>query len=458
MATIQLPNSWRPRPYQRKLWRYLERGGTRALEIAHRRWGKDEVCLHWAAVAAHLKPATYWHMLPLATQARKAIWEAINPHTGRRRIDEAFPVELRETTLNNEMMIRFKCGSTWQVVGSDNFNALVGAPPAGVVFSEFALNNPAAWAYIQPILEENGGWALFITTPRGRNHAHRMLGAAQKDPDWFTDVQSAHDTGIFDAQRLAKIRGELIAIYGEDAGDAMFRQEYLCDFDAAVLGAYYGREVEQAKREGRVTRVQHDPAFQVFTAWDLGYSDDTSIWFWQVIAGEIRVLECYSDRGKTLSEYAAVIKSRPYDYGGHWLPHDARAKTLASGGRSIMEMLGDMLGGPGKIAIVPSLALQDGIQAVRAMFPRCWFDADGCALGLDALPQYRREYDTEKRMFRDAPMHDWTSHLADAFRMMAIAWREARPAQTPEKPRFLHEMSLDELWSTGTATRGSGRI
>jgi phage terminase large subunit len=162
------------------LWCYLERGGRRAIEIAHRRWGKDEICLHWAAVSAMQRPATYWHMLPEAAQARKAIWEAVNPHTGKRRIDEAFPHEIRESTREHEMMIRFINGATWQVVGSDNFNALVGSPPFGVVFSEFALANPAAWAYLRPILLENGGWAAFITTPRGKNHAHKLLQTALK--------------------------------------------------------------------------------------------------------------------------------------------------------------------------------------------------------------------------------------------------------------------------------------
>ena len=162
MPTIQLPaDGWRPRPYQRDVWNYLERGGKRAVAVWHRRAGKDEFCLRWASVAAFQKVGNYWHMLPMANQARRAIWEAVNPHTGKRRIDEAFPVALRETTREQEMMIRFKNGSTWQVVGSDNYDSLVGAPPVGVTFSEWALADPRAWAFIRPILLENDGWALF---------------------------------------------------------------------------------------------------------------------------------------------------------------------------------------------------------------------------------------------------------------------------------------------------------
>src|SRR5215475_7704425 len=175
---------WQPRAYQRKLWDYLERGGKRAVAIWHRRAGKDEICLHWAAVAAHQRVGVYWHMLPEQAQARKAIWDAVNPWTGQRRINEAFPRELRESTRETDMAIRFRSGSLWELVGSDNYNSLVGSPPIGVVFSEYALADPSAWGYLRPILAENGGWSLFITTPRGRNHASTFYEAARADDTW----------------------------------------------------------------------------------------------------------------------------------------------------------------------------------------------------------------------------------------------------------------------------------
>ena len=161
---IRIPNNWGPRSYQMNVWRYLEQGGKRAICIWHRRAGKDEVCLHWAASSMIDKPATYWHMLPAYSQGRKAIWTAVNPHTGKRRIDEAFPHELRANTNEQEMFIRLKNGATWQVLGSDRYDAAVGSPPYGITFSEWALSNPAAWAYLAPIVTENGGWARFITT------------------------------------------------------------------------------------------------------------------------------------------------------------------------------------------------------------------------------------------------------------------------------------------------------
>ena len=185
---IRIPNNWAPRDYQMNVWRYLERSGKRAICVWHRRAGKDDVCLHWAAASMIDKKATYWHMLPAFSQGRKAIWTAVNPHTGKRRIDEAFPHELRVNTNESEMFIRFKNGSTWQVVGSDRYDAAVGSSPAGITFSEWALSDPSAWAYLAPIVTENDGWALFITTARGRNHAKSMLDMAQTRDDWFSEI------------------------------------------------------------------------------------------------------------------------------------------------------------------------------------------------------------------------------------------------------------------------------
>lgn len=236
MAKIRIPNNWQPRDYQMPLWRYLEGGGKRAVGVWHRRAGKDDLCLHWTACAALQRVATYWHMLPEAAQARKAIWEAINPHTGKRRIDEAFPAEIRQTTREQEMMIRFVNGSTWQVVGSDNYDSLVGSPPAGVVFSEWALAKPDAWAYLRPILAENGGWALFIYTPRGANHGKTTYDFALTEPGWFAQLLTAGETGVFSADTLAAEKRELVSQYGASRGEALYNQEYFCSWSPAFTG------------------------------------------------------------------------------------------------------------------------------------------------------------------------------------------------------------------------------
>ena len=217
MPEIILPNDWRPRPYQFPSWQALERGIKRSLLIWHRRSGKDDVGLHWAACASQERVGTYWHMLPQYSQARKAIWDAVDPHKGQRRIDIAFPKELRENTVQNTMTIQFKSGSMWHVVGSDNYDSLVGTPPVGVVFSEWALADPKAWAFLRPILAENGGWALFVTTSRGRNHAARMYETYKDDPGWFVERVRATETDVFSAHQLEQERRERRGVASPDA-------------------------------------------------------------------------------------------------------------------------------------------------------------------------------------------------------------------------------------------------
>lgn len=455
MAKIRLPNGWTPRDYQMPAWEYLEQGGKHAELIWHRRSGKDEIALHRTACAAFERQATYWHMLPEASQARKAIWEAINPHTGKRRIDEAFPQELRANTKDQEMMIRFVNGSTWQVLGSDNYNSLVGSPPAGVVFSEWALANPSARAYLRPIFAENNGWQIYITTPRGKNHAFKTFEAGKKDPGTFAQRLSAYDTGAISLERLAAEKQAYIDDYGLDQGTSLFEQEYGCSFDAALLGAFYGREMREAEEQGRICKVEYDPDYPVHTAWDLGYTDDTSIWWFQVIAGEVRVLRYYGASGLEPSDYFDEIARHPYKYGTHWLPHDAKAKTLAAKGKSFEELAWAALGMK-NVRLVPGLSVQDGIQAARIMIGKSVFDEENTEDGIDALKQYQREWDDDKKMFRDKPRHDWTSHASDGFRMLAIAYREEYKPKSADEPRWPQDRTISEIIKRQTRKRLEG--
>jgi len=443
MAAISLPNGWKPRPYQMPLWNYLEKGGKRAIEIAHRRWGKDDLILNRTAVAAFERPASYWHMLPLKTQARKAIWTAVNPHTGKRRIDEAFPPVLRENTVDDEMFIRFKNGATWQVVGSDQYDNLVGSGVAGVTFSEFALANPSAWGYIRPMLEENDGWATFITTPRGRNHALSMYNMAKDNPKWFAEISNIHDTGALTEEQIAESLKEYVAMYGEDVGQSQFNQEYLCDFNAAILGAFYAREMLAIRNEGRIdATLEALPDRPVHRAWDIGVRDDTSIWWFQVVGGQVFILDCYSTNGVGIDHYAEVCEQRAAENGWisgtDFVPHDAKVKEWGTGRTRVETMQGFGL----KPQLVPMAGLLDGINAARRTLPLCVFHPRTEA-GISALEQYRREWDDDKKTFKANPLHDFASHLADAFRYLAMAWRTIPPALIlPEKPvlRTLDDM------------------
>ena len=439
---VRIPNNWQPRSYQLPAWSYLERGGKHAELIWHRRSGKDDVALNWGAVSCMQRVATYWHMLPEASQARKAIWEAVNPHTGKRRIDEAFPRELRSNTREQEMMIRFKNGSTWQVLGSDNYNSLVGSPPAGVVFSEWALANPSARAYLRPILLENGGWQMFITTPRGKNHAYKTYQASKSQPGAYSEILTAEQTGIFTPDQLEAERNAYIGDFGDDLGQALFEQEYLCSFEAAIMGAFYARELAEVEREGRVGHFPVDSDFPVYTAWDIGRTDDTSIWFYQSTFDGIRVVDFHSSNLKDVEFYINLLRSKPYKVEMLNLPHDARAKRLGMK-RTVEEQLRDA---GFKVMILPQMSIQDGIQAARKTLKSCYFHQETCEPGLEALAQYRREWDDERKCFRDTPVHDWTSHPADAFRYLSMAWFATKPEPPKERPRGHTEMTLNELF------------
>jgi hypothetical protein len=396
------------------LWAYLEGGGLRADVVAHRRWGKDEVALNWAACQAIEKVGTYWHLLPEASQGRKAIWDAVNPHTGKRRIDEAFPRSVRARTRDAEMIIHLKSGSTWQVVGSDNFNSLVGSPPRGVVFSEWALAKPEAWSFIRPILAENGGWALFLWTPRGRGHATRAFDARAQDPEWFARKSPATDTDVFTPEQLARERAELISELGsEEEGQARFASEYLVDFDAAAPGAYYAGLLGEAERDGRIGRVPHDPALKVDTAWDLGIDDYTAVWFFQQVGREVRVIDYFEASGEGLQAVVrTAIAGKPYVYGTHHLPHDVMVRELGAAGRSRFETLGSL--GVTPISVGAAMDPEERINAGRLMIPMAWFDAVKCAGGLERLRAYRKRWNRGTRSY-GGPLHDEASHAADAF-------------------------------------------
>jgi phage terminase large subunit len=440
---------------------YLQDGGRHCELVWHRRSGKDDLCLHWTAVAAHQRVGNYWHMLPEAAQARKAIWSAINPHTGKRRIDEAFPPEIRKSTNNTEMQITFRNGSVWQLVGSDNFNSLVGSPPIGLVFSEWALCNPASWAYLMPILRENGGWAIFNTTPRGRNHAYRSLASARQDTACFAQTLTAEKSGVFEAKELAEIRAKLIDVYGDDFGESMFRQEYLCSFDAANIGAILGRGLAQAEEDGRVSdAVRYDRAgAPIHISSDIGRRDASAWWFWQPVVGGFRLVDHDVQNGIDAEEWCerlhARIEAGGYDLDKIWLPHDARAKTF-SAKHSTIETFLDYFGAD-YVDITPSVSRADRINAARRVMRRCAFHASNTIKGRDALAAWSYEYNEERKEFSTEPRHDWASHDGDAFSYGAIVMEERQP-KIVENPVVIvpEKITLNDLWGDvprGTATR-----
>jgi len=433
---VRLPNNWIPRQYQMPAWRYMESGGRHAELIWHRRAGKDELCLHWTAIAAFMRVASYIYMLPEQSQARKAIWTAINPHTGLRRIDEAFPLAIRKRTLDNEMLIEFVNGSTWQVCGSDNFDSLVGGAWAGIVYSEWPLSNPNARAYLRPILAENKGWQIFNGTPRGRNHALTTLQAAKKDPLAFAQILPATETAVFSEQQLNSELVHYIEEFGEEYGQAKFEQEYLCSFEAANLGAILARQIGISEKEGRISdEIDYDDrGAPIEISADIGRRDTATWWFWQPTVGGYHIVDYDGGWGLDAEEWAQRLARRLAGkrLGKIWLPHDARAKTFAAK-RSAVEIFIEAFGIE-HVAITPRSSISDRINAARVLIPHVAFNESQCRDGLNGLRAWSYAYDDEKKTFGAEPLHDWASHDGDGFSYGCLIMQQVAPPPRPAEP------------------------
>ena len=418
---------------------------VRAAVCWHRRSGKDDTMMHFNAVAAHMRVGNYWYLLPEYNQCRKAIWDAVNPHTGKKRIDEAFPMEIREKTLTQEMKIVFTNGSTWQLMGSDNYDALVGSPPVGLTFSEYALSNPSSWGFLRPILLENGGWAIFNSTPRGKNHFHKLIKLAQKRDNWFSETLTVDQTGVFTKEQLLNELEEIQDEHGEAYGKAIWLQEYYCSFDAAVPGSIWGEAIVKLTLNNQVGAISHNDEYSVHTAWDLGRRDKTSVWFYQIIGDRLNILDYWGASFKEIPDLCEMLIEKKelnkWVYGTHWFPHDARPIRMGMGGKSIYaQFLDQRRNAPslGDFRFTPELSREDGIQAARATFRRAYFNKGTCDDGLEHLKAYHRKYDEEKKEFSE-PVHDDHSHPADAWRYLSLSWREAKeenPELTPQQKLY----------------------
>jgi phage terminase large subunit len=407
--------------------------------VAHRRAGKTVAKINdliRGAVLCQLPRPRFAYIAPFRDQAKRVAWDYLKYYS--RPLWDGGPNE-------SELSVHLLGERKISLFGADNADALRGIYLDGADLDEFGDFRPGVWGnVIRPALADRKGWASFGGTPKGRNEFWEIREIARKDPEnWFLLELRASTSGLLDKNELEDARKQLTT--------EQYAQEFECDFSAALPGAYFGKELVIAEREGRIGRVEYDAAVPVYTAWDIGYRDDTAIWWFQVVQNEIHVLDYHASSGQTIDYYAKLVATKPYRYKTHWLPHDARAKTLASGGKSIIEQLGALLDFK-TLDIVPNLEVQDGIQAARKAIGACWFDDMRCSEGLEALRQYQREYDEDKKAFREKPRHDWTSHPADAFRMLAVAWRkDERVVEVKEEPRTLlvgpqNKATLNDMW------------
>lgn len=425
---VILPYQFKPRPYQVASNRAFFIDGKRfSIEVLHRRAGKSKNALNFLIAAAMQRVGNYYHTFPELTQARRAIWNGIDKD-GKRYLDHV-PTSLISGSANNsDMRINLINGSAIQLAGADRYDALMGSNPAGIIFDEYSLQNPFAWHYLSPILTENGGWGKFIFTPRGLNHAWDLYERNLHNPDWFVQKLDISQTKDWDGNPIITA-AQVEARLKEGMPPELVKQEFWCDFNVALAGAIYSKEIEVAHNEGRIKRFAIDPTLPVYTAWDIGRRDPTSIWLFQVKGEHIFMIAYYENVRQGMDFYLEWLyqfaEEHKVKFRNHYhlAPHDIEVHEWTNG-KARIQTAADM-GWYFKVS--PKLGIQDGINAVRSLFPRLIFHEANCKMGLNALKQYCSDE-------FGRPKHDFASHSADALRTFAVGWHDSFSYEQQQKP------------------------
>lgn len=372
--------------------------------------GKSVACINElirAALTSDKDRPRFAYIAPLLKQAKEIAWDYLKHYS-------APLVPVGATYNETELRIDLPNGGRVRIYGADNPDSLRGIYLDGVVIDEPAQIRPSLWTeVVRPALSDRGGWAVFIGTPAGKNEFYDIWERSRTSEGWFSLMLKASETGLINEQELWDARSQM--------GPDRFEQEYECSFEAAIQGAYYADALKHVRDEGRIGKVPYERGMAVHTSWDLGVSDATAIWFLQTVGREVRVIDYYEGSGVGLDEYARMLKDKGYVYGTHYLPHDIQVRELSTG-KSRLETLHNL--GLSDVVVVPAHNVNDGINAVRRLLDRCWFDEERCKRGLECLWQYRKDWDDRGKVWRNNPLHDWTSHGADAFRMFAGGWAE----------------------------------
>ena len=422
---ITIPFNFTPRPYQLNLLKAMDGNYKRAVVVYHRRAGKDKTLFNLTVKKSFERKGTYYYLFPEFAQGRRVIWEGMDG-SGYKFLDH-IPAPLVKKQNSTDMKIELVNGSIIQIIGTDKFDKVRGSNPVGCAFSEYAFQNPMAWDVIRPILAENEGWAVFNSSTNGKNHFHDMYQNAISDPKWY--VQNIDVTQSLDLNGERYVSEEVINDERR-AGmpEEMIQQEFYNSFTANAQGFYYLQDMEKAESEERISTVPYNPAYPVETYWDIGITDNCVIWFIQRINKVFHVIDLYHNRGLKFASYVKELQNKEYTYSSHNFPHDLR-KTEFGSGMSLRELAEELLTGT-EVNIVHKVEIQEGVNAVRTLFPLCYFDAEKCKLGLKALQNYHREWDSDKKEFKQKPVHDWSSDFADSFRYFCTNITYVEPVST----------------------------
>lgn len=397
--------------------------------VCHRRFGKTKWLLGEIATSGFECPLhnpQYAYIAPTYGQAERVAW------TYLKEMFEEYPgVEKNEAKLRLKIPRHDKGDHiTIWILGAENFDSLRGIYLDGAGLDEYAQMNPAIWGEVlRPALSDRKGWAIFIGTPKGMNQFYKMYDTARKNmaehPElkWFAFNAPASKTGIIDKEELAAMRIEM--------SEEEYEQELECSFHAALVGAYYGKQMAQLEQSNKVGSFPHDPLFPVTTYWDIGVDDSTAIWFVQMINGTYRIIDYVEQSGMGLDYYANELNKKPYTYNAHYLPHDGSVREWGTG-RSRIEQARSLLG---RVYVAKKMGIADGINAVRVILRNCEFNLVPCSRGIQALSSYERKWDAKNGIFQDNPLHNWASHGSDAFRVFAICAKATNDIDLKKLPR-----------------------
>jgi hypothetical protein len=425
MKEIEIPYKFEPRPYQKVVFNARDQGFSRFVEVWCRRTGKDKTFVNFTSREMMRRVGTYFYVYPTYAQGRKAVWQGMDKD-GFKFIDH-FPAELIAKKNDTDMRIEYKNGSSFQLVGSDNIDALMSSNPVGVVFSEYSLQNPMVWSYIRPILRENKGWAAFVYTPRGKNHGWDILEVAKRNPDrWHLSIVTCEDAKDENGDRFITAE-DIEQERKEGMGEDMIQQEYYVSFDVALAGAYFSEEIKLAEQRNQIGIERWEELLPVETYWDLGISgqDTCAIVFYQREGNRHRIIDYYQNSTKGFDHYAEVLKNKPYKYACHYVPHDARSKERSTG-REQYKTLAALLREPVEVLPRPR-TIQDKIDAIRWLLKKLYVDKGNCQQLVNAVKSYQREFDEEKKIFNNIPLHNWASHPVDALSYLALKLKSEIP-------------------------------
>ena len=440
MVKEVLLNMYKPRSYQYE----LEQGlldKKRAIAIFHRRAGKDLCSWNILIRQAIERKGIYYYTFPTYKQARRSLWEAIN-NDGVRFLDYIPPDLLAKPPTNVEMKLDLVNGSIIRFLGSDNYDDIRGTNPIGVVLSEYAYQRQEIWTMIlEPILRLNGGWALFNSTPYGKNHFYELYQYALQNPSkWYVKLLTIEDTKLVKPEELDELKAQGVS-------EEVLEQEYRCSFSRGVEGSYYARMINDVRLRGQIGPVLHDPYHRVYTSWDIGIGDSTAIFFFQVIryGQEIRFIDYYEASGESLEHYAHLLDQygmkKKYKYAEHFAPHDIKQRELGTGTTRLQ--LAESLGV--EFTVVPLKSVETGIEICRKLLPRCWFDDVACKKGITALESYHKRYDIVRKCYSDHAEHDSSSHGADSFRYACSGIEDFVLNKSTDPLSFINKKKDDEL-------------